>query len=141
MTNSNFIHSCRGIHEAGVKKIEDSIKVSWTGSNISGVIEDGILQIFDGRHRLLALKSLGKEIFESYFGKKSEGEENGVRVSVYRDLDAVEILSLSQSFYFKINFQISTTPLKRMLKTHSLMNLCSWTKWQFLFWTKQETNC
>ena len=64
-----------------------------------------------------------------------------VRVSVYRDLDAVEILSLSQSFYFKINFQISTTPLKRMLKTHSLMNLCSWTKWRFLFWTKQETNC
>ena len=104
-----------------MEKIEESIKVSWTGSNISGVIEDGILQIFDGRHRLLALKSLGREIFE--------GEENGVRVSVYRDLDAVRYYLFHKVFIFKINFQISTTPLKRMLKTHSLMNLCSWTKW------------
>jgi hypothetical protein len=80
-----------------VKTLQDSIESSWTPSTISGIIENDKLQIFDGRHRLLALKSLGKEKFENYFGKKEESEENGVKVTIYHDLDKLKLLCLSQS--------------------------------------------
>ena len=83
---------------SGVNVLLESIKEKWNSSNIAGIFIDNLLQIFDGRHRLTALKSLSKEEFEAIFGK--EGQENvagGVRINIYKDLDPSFLIFLSQS--------------------------------------------
>lgn len=75
-----------------------SIKIKWSPTNISGIIVNDQLQIIDGRHRLTALKMLGKEEFEKIFGSEGQSDlPGGVRINIYKDLNDEDLLSLSQS--------------------------------------------
>lgn len=74
----------------------ESIALSWRPNTISAVEENGTIQIFDGRHRLMALKELGRDEFKKIFGPK-KGDNYGVRIEVYQGMSQIELLTLSQS--------------------------------------------
>ena len=71
----------------GVNVLLESIKEKWNSSNIAGIFIDNLLQVFDGRHRLTALKSLSKEEFEAIFGKEDkkmlQEESRSISIKIY----------------------------------------------------------
>ena len=83
------------------------MKQKWDSSNIAGIYLDEVLQIFDGAHRIFALKTLSKEEFEGIFGAKGEeGTAGGPRISLYKDIEKSLLVFLSQSknTFFHFNF-------------------------------------
>jgi hypothetical protein len=82
----------------GIKYMLESIKQKWDYSNIAGIYINEMLQIFDGVHRLSALKTLKKEEFEEIFkSNEQEGVVVGPRINLYKDIDTSMLIFLSQS--------------------------------------------
>ena len=84
--------------------IEESIKISWNANTISAIEENGQVQIFDGRNRLMALKSLGIDNFVNIFGVKTNFKY-GVKIHIFHNLTVGQIIEWSQStnYYFNYN--------------------------------------
>jgi hypothetical protein len=84
------------------------IKEKWNFSVISGTYINDVLQIFDGRHRLTALKRFNEEEFKEIFDDKDNKEGTcGVTINIYKDLSPINLLQLSESnfIYLYIRFQ------------------------------------
>ena len=104
----------------GVAILKRSIMTRWESTNISGIYVSEKLQIFDGRHRLTALKSLKKSEFESIFGVEG-GEDcaGGVRIKIFKDFDPSILIFLSQSKDFNLNLDFNQASSTNVTTTFS----------------------
>jgi hypothetical protein len=76
------------------------IKEKWKFSAIFGIYINDVLQIFDGRHRLTALKTFNEEEFKEIFGDIDSKEVTcGVTINIYKDISPVNLLQLSESTF------------------------------------------